>query len=511
MSTPDIDRIVASWLAGDLGQVDPAIVDAAITDAVRRGQRRGIAAMLARQGAWPPSPERAWVSGGSVGLRIALLAVVGLVLVIASAALLVGGPRLRLGISAPSPSVPLATAAPTDRPRSSDVVASGTILFDLSCLNTIDVATGAHTQNCDTEMYPVPGGGTTWTSWSWSPDGRRAIGLGATSLVLRNSTDPKSTPIRGTEWRQAPVDGGQTAMPGQALPTEEFIGWSPRGTYIIWFGEGAAPGQWTVFVGTPDDPRRSEIGSPGDSRSSFPVQWSADESRAVVSTNGIHARLMNGDGSPLPGALDFDVGQFLGFSNDAKRLAFLAPRGGTDNPVAIDVAVGDGFSAPTAVTSFADGTFAVAAAWSVDDSTLAIVTSPRKLIPLPSPGFELWLVNRDGSRRQFALTLPPGAFPGALAWSADGTHLIVTSQEAEHSTHPYRMWAKVVSTVDGLATAEDAGGAVFSPDGRHVFYDAYRDDGTVDLVLMDLATGRSRTVGSSLVSLGNARQLSWRP
>jgi hypothetical protein len=172
-------------------------------------------------------------------------------------------------------------------------------------------------------VYSSPGGGTTYDSWSWSPDGRRAIGLSPNSLVLRDSTDPTSTPIRGTEWQHGPSSGGQ----------ESFIGWSPRGTYFTWLGEGARPGQWSVFVGTPDDPRRNTLPSLGDGSFWSSTHWSADETRAIISTDETHARLMNGDGSPLPGALQFDDTNFLGLSNDGSRLLFLAPRGSGTPPL----------------------------------------------------------------------------------------------------------------------------------------------------------------------------------
>jgi Tol biopolymer transport system component len=507
MNNQDIDRIVGSWLAVDRGQVDPQVVESALTDASRRPQRRGFATVLAGERAWPRSRDSRSSWSRSTRLRVALLAVVGLIFVVVSAALFAGGPQVRLGLTAPSASLAFPSASPIDRPNSSDVVANGTVVYSTGCLHTVDIATGVATQNCDQLVYSLPGGGTSGDSWSWSPDGHRAISLGPTSLVLRGSTDPTSTPIRGTEWRARPGIGVQ----------EQFLGWSPRGTYVAWIGESSSPGQWSIFVGPVDDARRSTVTFLGYSGSHSDVLWSADESRAILAsdvTSDVRGlRLAKGDGSPLPGAITFDGTNFLGLSDDGSRLLFLAPIGGGSpaTPVAIGIAIGDGLSAPTAVTSFPAGTFAVAAALAPDNSTLAVVTSRREAFALSTLADELWVVKKDGSRQRFDLTLPVGASPEFVAWSADGAHVIVTSHEGERGAHPYQRWAKVVSALDGQAIVEDAGGAVFSPDGRHVLYDVAAANGSRDFILMDLSTGRSRRIGGALLSLGEASQLSWWP
>jgi len=161
------------------------------------------------------------------------------------------------------------------------------------------------------------------------------------------------------------------------------------------------------------------------------------------------------------------------------------------------------------VTNFPAGTFAIAAAWSQDDSTLAVISKSGGGSSRTAASFDLWLVDINGTPRRIPLTLPVGAYPHGVTWSADGNHVIVTSQEGEVSSYPYKSWAQIVSTADGQTIVADAGGAVFSPDGRDVLYDVLASNGSNDLMLMDLSTGRSRRIGGSVMSLGEASQLNW--
>lgn len=280
---------------------DPETFEARLADAFARYVEPAPVAVNATAMAASVGVTRHRAAGAWSAARLAVVGALLLVALLVAALIGTGGnlPRL-LSEVAPSPtqSAP-PTAAPTSAsvtetpsasPRlitaSSETLAAGegrgTIVFSPDCLNRLDVATGALTQNCDRNLYTHPSG-TFEGSWSWSPDGLRAIGDGDnTMLVMRDAASNDRRPIAGTEFTMPPRPSGDT---GPVSFPASFLGWSPKGTYIVWVGETSGPGAWGVYLGPPDDPRRSLLPSPDDGGSWCCVQWSNDESRAIVPTD----------------------------------------------------------------------------------------------------------------------------------------------------------------------------------------------------------------------------------
>jgi len=461
---------------------------------------KAIAAAVNRSGL--SREARRWQWGGfSPAMR---LAVIGLIVLTLIGAVLAGGSWLRsvvepsptaTTITSPSPSpieTPVATPSLTEPPAGSLLGASGTIVLAGPCLYELDASTGELVNDCARNEYEVAENGTVFADWLWSPNGQFGIGLGSHSLSLYEPGTGTTTPIAGTESR-LPSLGGQTSLRA----------WSPASNYFVWVGERGVVDEWGVFVGTVENPRLAELPSLRDGSSwSLPL-CSADESRAVVNTDEQHAVLANGDGTTIPGALEFDRGEVLALSPNGRQIAFRAIRGEAGNPSTIDVAIGDGFTAPTTATSFSEGLLAVAAAWSTDNSKLAIVTSDD--LTTADAGYTLWITDGTGAPRQAGTPIPPGTYPRSIDWSPDGAHVLVLSQEPPES---YRMLATVVAVADGRAVLT-ATTAVFSPDGRFAMYLGPRPSGATGVFIVELATGRTGLFGSAPGGLGAYTSLTW--
>ena len=446
---------------------------------------------------------RDWrLSGLTPAMR---LAAVGLVILALLGAAIAGGSWLRSVVVAPptptttpSPSprpgeTPKTNSLFTDPPPVSGLGATGTIVYSSSCLYELDAATGDLTTDCARNEHEVAGNGTAFGSWAWSPNGRFGIGTGSHSLSLYEHSTGATMSIAGTESRLPFIEDGQTSI----------LGWSPASTFFVWVGERVGSDDWGVFVGTPDDPRHAELPSLRDGSAWALPTWSADESRAIVSTDEQHAVLANGDGTTIPGAHAFDRGGLLALSPDGRQIAFRAVRGEAGNPSAIDVAIGDGLTAPTTATSFSGGLFAVAAGWSTDGSKLAIVTSDD--LSTAAAGYSLWILEGAGTPRQVRAPIPTGSYPRSIEWSADGAHVLILSQEPPES---YRMWATIIAVADGRAVLS-ATTAVFSPDGHYAVFSGRRRSGATGVLLVELATGRTGLFGLAPGGLDGYTSLTW--
>jgi hypothetical protein len=382
---------------------------------------------------------------------------------------------------APAPTTAVSTPGPnpTEAPGAAGLGASGTIFINGSCRLLIDAATGDLTNDCTRNEYPVGGGGTASGPWTWSPDARLGAGDDTAALAWYDTSTGQRRPIPGTD-KTRPELAQQTS----------FVGWSPRSTYIVWIGESVGANPWAMYIGTLAAARGQEVPSTGDGGYWCCLIWSGDETRLIVPTGEVMGRLANGDGSPLPGAREFDPAGFLALANDGGQIAIRASRGPGASPVGDDILVGDGFTPPTLRWSLPDGVFASAGAWSGDGSTLGVVATRVDLETRETQGHELWTFKGSDTPAHVELTLsgPLEARPQTVVWSSDDAYLIVRSQEPPES---YREWATVVARSDGASMVVDAGGAAFSADGRFAVYDAASPAGNVDFMVVELETGRT--------------------
>ena len=483
-ASTDFERLVSSWLetAGPT-DVRADVVDHALAAARGRGQRRGVQAWLVGSASWPATRRGVGFSALPPTVRIAIL--LGLLVAAMAAGAYVGS---RLTTFMPPPPPPLRGEVPS----AAELGAAGTISFGAGpCLTVIDAATVRRTETCEPHSYEVPGGGTASGAWNWAPGGRYGIAVGAGGLDLFDVATGTAAPLAGSASETSSPDA-QTS----------FVTWSPLGDRIVWVGQSSVTGRWDVFLGTLDDPRRAVLPSPGDGSVWMTFEWSADERRAVFRTDENRVRLFAGDGVALRGAVEFDDSALAAISSDGSRLAFLAPRGGATGQPTVDVAVTDGFAPLANITSFPDGTYAVAAAWALDDSILAVATAGPAA--QTSPEYELWLVGPASATRRVPLPVPATSIPRSISWSAERTHVMVRSQEPAPS---YREYVTIVSIADGSAAVSGATNAVFSPDGKFALYDLAREGERPGLMMAELATGRIGLVAPG--SLSSAGSLAW--
>jgi hypothetical protein len=363
-------------------------------------------------------------------------------------------------------------------PNSCDVPDGGFTWY--SAITSVDVETGA--------TRPIT---TCAESALLSPDGQRAVAVDVDHLVEIGLAD-------GT-WR--PIEG---ATGTDVTP----VAWSPKGTYLHWLGDNSAGAPTTVFIGPLTDARHAQPPQPPEGGNYNSPTWSADEARAIF-PNGDGWSLGNGDGTNLAGLPAGYIRQgFATISPDGARIAIgiarTAPgtQAGPGETLAINAGVTDGFSLADTVTNFPDGVQAVAAAWSPDGATLAVVTTALSLSapPIAAASNDLWLIAEDETATHFPL--PPtddARFDGSsIVWAPDGAHLavgwhthVVTTGGQEN--HTYRF--TIVAVSDGSLlpaggwTAAPIEHAFFSPDGSRVAY-----EGNLALEILDLNGLTTRTL-----------------
>lgn len=296
-----------------------------------------------------------------------------------------------------------------------------------------------------------------------SPDGLHAVGIGPGHLELIDLQT-----------------GNRQAIAGADGPGVEPIAWSPRGTFLHWLRDAEAGTPASVFVGPLGDIRRSRPPEPPDGGFFCCVKWSADESRALFqSGDGNGWVIGDGDGTHVRPVTEQGI-SILAISPDGARLAVAVERMNGGDVVAVDAAEGNGFLPNRRVTHFPDGIRAMAAAWSPDGSTLAVVNTDR-IPPVTSAAptrHELWLVAGNGTQRHF--DLPAGddsSLSGmSVRWTSDGAHLLIgrhTIRQSPAGSENHSYSFVVISARDGRLASGDGwqrGSAdlvFFSPEGSH--------------------------------------------
>jgi hypothetical protein len=454
----------------------------AIATAVVAGRARR--PLLGRLG-WP----------GSRGARLA--AVAGLAMLALGAGWLLGGAQPDPGpIETPRPSPSVTAVMPstsayrfiiTDDTSPCPAPGGGTTAMPGAVF--VDVAAGTKERLLDCEAGLL-----------LSPDGRHAVAVMENHLVLIDLQD-----------------GSRTTIPDTVGAAPEAVGWSPGGTYLHWLGENLDGAPTTVFVGPLDDARRTRLPSPLEGGYFNSPIWSGDEGRTLVPSDD--GWLMgSGDATDLRAIAD-PAARVLAMSSDGSRLAVAVSRqDDRDEEVAVDVATGDPFEAPIRVTDFPDGTRAIAAAWSPDDSLLAVVSTsrPEAATPAAPTSNDLWLIARDGTSRR--VQLPPAddavRASGEIRWAPGGAHLAIgwhTMRRRADGLEDHTYSRLILAVPDGAMVP--AGGwtsgaldtLYFSPDGASV---AYHARGTIEVVELD---GSGTTTLNTLVSFGPGRQLVWSP
>jgi hypothetical protein len=484
--TTDFDRVVSTWLHAD-GPIDirPGAVDRALRLARASGQRRGLRLALTGPTPWPAYGRRIGFGMLPPSVRIALVLV--LALVVASGVAVVGSQLFRIA-------VPLRPAAPhsfviTDVSFPCEAPTGGVTTFTGATMVDFESGVTRRLLECGNELL-------------LSPDGIRAAAVGSDGLVLIDLGD-----------------GSRRAIPGATGTDPEPVAWSPRGTYLHWVGDNTAGRPTTAFIGPLDDPRRSRLPGPDEGGYFNGAMWSADETRVLVQSPSGWS-IGNGDGSGLRAVPELGAG-LLAISPDGTRLAVALPSpNDAGAALAVDAAVGDGLVAPRSVTHFPDGTQAIAAAWSPDGSTLAVVSTSRAepTTPAAPTSNDLWLIAPDGTQRHLALPLAadPGRASGSVRWAADGEHLAigwhtVVRNAQQQEAHHYSF--VIVATVDGAFAPGDGWTQVpveevfFSTDGSRA---VYRAGGSFEVLDLDGSGSRSPTI-AQLAPIDWGGQLVWTP
>jgi hypothetical protein len=489
MSQPmDFDRFVSDWLKTDgLADIRAETVERAVATARATRPRRGLVAALIGPAPWPSYGRRIGFGTLPPALRIAIA--VTLLVVLAAGAAFVGSQILRSLVPSRPPAahsfVVTRGSSPCSGPSGGTTSGDGVTMIDFESGATRPLV------ECENALL-------------LSPDGIHAAAASADGLALIDLRD-----------------GSRQVVPSAMGPDVVPVQWSPTGAYLYWV-EGIAAGEpEEIFLGSIEAPRRTTLPVPTEGGYYCCVTWSADESNALFQTPGGSGwSVGNGDGSDLR-ALGPDYTSVLAISPDGSRLAVRLARPGPVNlRLYGDVAVGDGVSTPRAVTHLPEGTLPMAAAWSPDGSTLAVLSNgqPGLEIPRAPQSRDVWLIAADGSTRD--LTLPLDAevawsASGSVRWSPDGSHLVVGWQtvrsDGQQEIHHERF--VIVSVADGALTPSDgwverpADEVFFSPDGRRV---AYHADGSLEVLDLD-GPGRWSIQFTDVAPLGWGGQLVWLP
>jgi hypothetical protein len=327
-----------------------------------------------------------------------------------------------------------------------------------------------------------------------SPDGVHAAVVAGRQLELADLRVGSRRTIEGAEGQEP-----------------EALTWSPKGTYLHWLGEKLAAGSAAVFIGPLDDARRSPLPTPAAGGYYTAVRWSQDEQRVLLdSDEGL--LLGDGDGTDLRPLQD-PRAEVLAMSSDGSRLAEAVSREEAGALTEFVVAIGDPFEGARQVVELGRGLHPVAAAWSPDDSILAIATSSPPQVERGDPTNAVWLVATDGSSRRVDLPVHRDALQrSTIRWAPGGRHLAVAwhtmrRETFERHTYAFALVDVASGTLFGAQewTPGPIESVVFSPDGARVVYPA---DGVPHVVNLD----GSGSIGlRSTAAFGSGQQLVWLP
>lgn len=318
--------------------------------------------------------------------------------------------------------------------------------------------------------------------------------------------------------------------------------WSPDGTRIAFAsaraldGSDAPDGLYNVWIVKPDGtgatPLTTSSGPEGNMNDS--AAWSPDKYKIAFLTYDFHPGnsshyldVINADGSGLIDLARFATGAPV-WSPDGTQVLYTVEV----TYSIIWVADLDGTGGPLTDTHFV---FAVSLnpTWSPDGTKIAFASNLSPNEALNSyPGFNIWVMNADGSSAMPLTTLTSGAGSGEPTWSPDGTKILFSSSRAldgSDAANPNSTANVWIMNADGtgakpltLLTASGAGtcDAVWSPDGTKIAFDSARAlDGsdaansnvTTNIWVMNADGTGAKPVAPITAANAHSRTPQWQP
>jgi hypothetical protein len=324
-----------------------------------------------------------------------------------------------------------------------------------------------------------------------SPDARHAAAYDGRSLVYLDVETGASEPLADL--------GAQEPMLTQ---------WSPKGTYLYWAGQRGTAGQpgseFGVFVSTADGGDTHKLGLTA-ATGGIPggLTWTTDETRVLANREDGTWWLGAGDGTSFRQLTSVGSG-FLAMSPDGLRFAFPAdPAAAVGGVGAQQIAVGDGFATPMAVTQSDPAATMWTPAWLPDGSALASVASSANGATHRPAVLEMLDSTDLHVRARFELPAigAPSDHPAySVKVSPDGRYVAVSRLVVTHTGQgdQYHEWFVIVRVSDGEIlprgsqrppeltdgdgwTKASLSGLLFSPDSRRVVYEVPFSFQVVDL------------------------------
>jgi hypothetical protein len=309
--------------------------------------------------------------------------------------------------------------------------------------------------------------------------------------------------------------------------------WSPKGTYLYWSGQRGSPDEpgfdFGGFVSSADgsSTARLPLGEPADGVPSTLV-WTPDDTRVLFSRADGTWWVGAGAGTDFRQLTAVGSGP-LAMSPDGRKFAFpVDPAIDTGTISGRDIAVGDGFSPPTATRSFGVTKAVWAPTWVPDGSAVAVVVSNAPHAESPETVLELLDPKDLQTRAHFELPAigdPTDVPIYGIKLSPDGRYAAVsrhTITRDAQGLETHREWFVIVRLSDGAflptarqrvpeLTAGDGWIAAplsdvfFSPDSRRLVYHV-----PFSLQVLDLDGQGHRHIGLPSVGEGAwAGQLAW--